>query len=175
MMKFLAKIYSFFLKILKKNKNYLHLKSIYRKNNTVFCEFNELLRLDGKLLKFNIEEIANNISLQESIFPKTLFIIGTIYGKYENSINQFRVKIIDIQNNTVTLENSDDKISISINDLIYDDTLIEQINPLDLARLIFPYAYKLGYQTGSSLDIETPQVKLENNELINESNIISLF
>lgn len=175
MMKLIAKIHESFTNILNKNKNYLRLKSIYKKNNAIYCEFNELLRLDGKLIKYNIEEIANNNSLQESIFPKTLFIIGTIYGRYQNTLNEFRVKISDVKNNLVTLENTNEKIVISINDLIYDENLIQQINQLDLLRLIFAYAYKLGYQINSSLDIDTAQKKVAMSDMENNDNVISLF
>lgn len=177
MMKYLVKIYKTTKKPFKNKKNYLHLNSVYKKDSTICCEFNELLQLNGELIKFNIEEIANNLNIQKSIFPKTLFIIGVICGKYQNSLSEFRVKVTDIKNNTVTLENSHEKTFIGINDLLYDESLIQQINSLDLMRLIFPYAYNLGYNARSSFNSDSMNMSdtsdQENSE--NLTNIVNLF
>ncbi len=172
MMKFLTNIYVFIKKAFYKNKNYLVLQAIKKNNKTIFCEFNELLRLDGNLIKFNIEEIANNVNIQKSISAKTLFLIGAIYGKHQNSLCEFRAKIIDVKNGEVTLESSNEKVIIKISSLMNDGDLIKQINPLDLIKIFSPYAYGLGYNARVSLDDD-------NNESYqrqaNSTNIVNLF
>lgn len=155
-----------------KNKNHLVLQSIKKNEKTIFCEFNELMSLDGKLIKFDIDDIANNINVQNSIPTKTLFLIGTIYGKYQNSLYEFRAKIIDIKNETVTLENSNERITIAINSLMNDEELIKQINLMDLVKILSPYVYRLGYNTCASLDDENIESNKKKNTL---SNIVNLY
>lgn len=172
MMKFLINIFNYLKRIFDKNKNYLLLQCIKKNDQTITCEFNELLRLDGNLIKFNIKEIACNINIQESISSRTLFLIGMIYGGHQNSLHEFRAKIIDIKNEEVTLENSNEKIIIAIADLVNDNALIKQINPLDLVKILYPYAYKIGYNTCLSLN-ESNNEPCQNQ--VKSTNIVNLF
>ena len=172
MMKFIVNAFNVIKKVFYKNKSYLVLQSVKKSEKTIFCEFNELLRLDGNLIKFNIEEVANNINIQESISSKTLFLIGVIYGKHQNSLREFRAKIIDVKNGEVVLENANEKITVSIKDLMNDDELIKQINSLDLIKIVSPYMYRLGYNTCASLDDDSSE---SCQRQTNSANIVNLF
>ena len=178
MMNLLTNIYNKLKDSLKNNKKYLRLSSIKKYENTIFCEFNEILSVNGKLIKFNIEEIAKNKNIQESIEPSMLFIIGKIYGNYQTSLKEYRVKLIDVGNSSVILENKDEKIFIKISSLLQDNSLIQQVNQLDLVRLLYPYAHQLGYDVYQSISKCEEDDKLNNPDNTidqNKTNIVNLF
>jgi len=179
MMNFLIKIIAR-LKQLFSTKSYqLNLQAIKENDHTIYCEFNDILRLDGKLIRFEIGEIAKNRNIQASIPPEALFIIGVVYGKFQHSLNEFRVKKYDIKNEIVTLENSGEKICINIGDLLADSILISQIKNTDLFKLLCPHMYKLGYKIHS--DIDAKEKNSENSDVAISSdrdvvsNIVRLF
>jgi hypothetical protein len=173
MMKFVINL----KKIFEKNKSFLRLISVKKKDNSISCEFSELLQIDGKLIKFSIEDIAKNKNIQKNILPEVLFILGTIHGENTNSLNEFRVRKTDLLNKLVTLENRNQLITIKINDLIHDENLIKQINSLDLAKLICPYMYKLGYDMHKLISEKSSSAMTETDQKSSEvpSNIIKLF
>jgi hypothetical protein len=160
---------------IKRNRSYLKLKSIVRNDGKIYCEFNELLRLNGKLIKYDIVEIARNKNIQKNISPQTLFTIGMVYGKYQNSLQEFRVRKFDVINNTATLENLNEKIVVTVDRLLQDTELVQQINQLDLIKLIQPYSYKQGYDA-HTLIAEFSEDSAVSDEIRGEGkNIVNLF
>jgi len=174
MAKFINSILNLIKLFINKKNNQLKLKNIKIKNNTMYCEFNEILRLDGKLIKININEIANNTAIKETISSEHLFILGTAYGRYLSSKDAIKLKKIDIANNSVLFESQSEKILINIDMLLHDEDLLKKINQLDLIRILSPYIYKLGYDASSYI---SELDGLSKNKFKNNSNtnIVSLF
>lgn len=176
MIKFISSITNLVNIFTNKKNNQLKLKSIKIKNNSMYCEFNEILRLDGKLIKIDINDIASNLSIKESIPTEHLFIIGLAYGQHINSKQYYKLKKIDLANKSVLIESASEKISISIEDLLHDEELIKQIDQVDILKILCPYIYKLGYDTNSLISQNDNIVDIEDTlEVDKNTNVINLF
>ena len=143
----------------------------------MICEFNEILGLDGRLIKVGVSDIFKNKDIQACISPPQLLIIGTTFGSHSVSRAKFQLRKIDLQEMTVVLESASERISIKISDLLLDTALVWQVNSVDILRIMSIYFPE---HERNMMEMLRSTKRSDSASACNEtqqtnSNIISLF
>jgi len=162
-------------KFTENKKSYFRLTSITKKNGVVTCEFEDILNICCHPISIDIRDIFKDKNIQKKLSPETLLIIGETSKKNQYENMQYRVKITDLVNKTILLENQDEKLTIKIYDLLFDELMLSKINQMDLIRVICPLMYKNGYDDASKISLK---FSVKDDSLAaqkEETNIIHLF
>lgn len=166
---FINKIYKLFgfLKNPTRDKSsYLTLVMIKQVNQEIICEFQDSLTTSGHLLKINIKDIITNKNIQRNIKPEVLILIGAINESNRLTSLEYKLKVMDIINQTLVLENCQEKITIRIDELLNDMALIRKINQIDLLKIICPLIYSRGYKAMSQFS------PIDSNDIENKPTVI---